>query len=85
MRAAEQIILSNAEFAQAHNDFSAAVKLDWSFTIALAFGRANLTTGKRKKMYAKQKHLQVQAIKRMAKNYLRRSQMKRKNKRGGAC
>jgi len=42
----------NAEFAQAYNDFSAAVKLDPDFTIALGF-MANLTTGETHKMYAK--------------------------------
>lgn len=42
----------NAEFAQAYNDFSAAVKLDPDFTVALAF-MTNLTTGETQKMYAK--------------------------------
>jgi len=42
----------NAEFAQAYNDFSAAVKLDPDFTVALAF-LTNLTTGETQKMYAK--------------------------------
>jgi len=42
----------NAEFAQAYNDFSAAVKLDPDFTVALAF-LTNLTKGETQKMYAK--------------------------------
>ena len=42
----------NAETAQAYNDFSAAVKLDPNFTVALAF-LTNLTTGDTRKMYAK--------------------------------
>ena len=42
----------NAEFAQAYNDFSAALKLDPDFTIVLAF-MTNLTTGETQKMYAK--------------------------------
>jgi tetratricopeptide (TPR) repeat protein len=42
----------NAEFAQAYNDFSDAVKLDPDFTVALVF-MANLTRGESQKMYAK--------------------------------
>jgi tetratricopeptide (TPR) repeat protein len=42
----------NAEFAQAYNDFTAAVKLDPDFTVALAF-LTNLTRGETQKMYAK--------------------------------
>lgn len=42
----------NAEFAQAYNDFTAAVKLDPDFTIPLTF-LTNLTTGETRKMYAK--------------------------------
>ncbi|MGH2649126.1 MAG: tetratricopeptide repeat protein [Ginsengibacter sp.] len=43
----------NAEFAQAYNDFSDAVKLDPDFTVALVF-MANLTRGESRKMYAKE-------------------------------
>ena len=42
----------NAEFAQAYNDFSAAVTTDPNFTVALAF-LTNLTRGETQKMYAK--------------------------------
>src|SRR5664279_806406 len=42
----------NAEFAQAYNDFTAAVKFDPDFTVALVF-LTNLTTGETQKMYAK--------------------------------
>lgn len=42
----------NAEFAQAYNDFQAAIKLDPDFTMALAF-LTNLTTGETQKMYAR--------------------------------
>ena len=42
----------NAEFAQAYNDFSAAVKLDPDFTIPLVFLR-NFTSGETQKMYEK--------------------------------
>lgn len=42
----------NAEFAQAYNDFTAAVKLDPDFTIPLTF-LANFSTGETRKMYSK--------------------------------
>lgn len=44
--------LMNAEFAQAYNDFSTAVKLDPNFTVALSL-LTNLTSGETQKMYAK--------------------------------
>lgn len=43
--------MMNAEFAQAYDDFSNAVKLDPDFTVALAF-MSNLTTGETRKAYA---------------------------------
>jgi tetratricopeptide (TPR) repeat protein len=41
----------NAEFEQAYNDFSAALKLDPDFTVALVF-MTNLTRGETRKAYA---------------------------------
>ena len=41
----------NAEFERAYADFSAALKLDSDFTVALVF-MSNLTTGETRKAYA---------------------------------
>src|SRR5450432_984857 len=41
----------NAEFEQAYNDFSGALKLDPDFTVALVF-MSNLTRGETRKAYA---------------------------------